>query len=379
MHRHALEQLAGLIGARDAGARDLMERAAPTRLLAEPHRAGIGPIEAADQVERGGLAGAVRADDAGDRAGRASKRQIADRVHAAEAHREIAHRNSAPLAPGREKAADVAFAAAAAASRPSLEPARDHADEAHRAPAAAPPASARRRTAGGIAPSDDSSSGSSTTTQRADIGPSTRSAPPSMTTSRNRIDWKNGKRFRADEIADRGEDAAGNPGEHGRDARTPSVRISVGSSPIETAGGFPNRAPRAWPCPRGCRSAGVKRASDNAVSATDEKGDVALADIEPRTALGPGMPDRPFQPPVRSVPLGGALLDDEAEGDRHHGEIRPAHAQRRNSEQHAGQSGDDAAKRQARARTASRRRSSGCRPRRRRWRRTPRGRARSGR
>src|SRR5207344_2994996 len=36
------------------------------------------------------------------------------------------------------------------------------------------------------------SSGSSTTTQAPISGPSRRSAPPSMTTSRNRIDWKKG-------------------------------------------------------------------------------------------------------------------------------------------------------------------------------------------
>ena len=44
--------------------------------------------------------------------------------------------------------------------------------------------------------------------------------------------------------------------------------------------------------------------------------------------------------------LGCPLLDDEAEGDRHHGEVGPAHAQRRHGEQHAGHARNHARKRQ---------------------------------
>jgi hypothetical protein len=43
----------------------------------------------------GGLAGAIGADDAGDRAGARVETQIPDRVHAAETQSEIAHRYSA--------------------------------------------------------------------------------------------------------------------------------------------------------------------------------------------------------------------------------------------------------------------------------------------
>ena len=89
--RQALEQPAGLIGARDPRPRDLMSTQLRDGLLAELHRARVGAIEAADGVERGSLAGAIGADDAGDRSGARVEAQIPDRMHAAEAHSEIAH------------------------------------------------------------------------------------------------------------------------------------------------------------------------------------------------------------------------------------------------------------------------------------------------
>ena len=79
------------MGARDSRPRDLMSTQLRDGLLAELHRARVGAIEAADGVERRGLAGAVGADDAGDRPGARVEAQIPDRMHAAEAHGEIAH------------------------------------------------------------------------------------------------------------------------------------------------------------------------------------------------------------------------------------------------------------------------------------------------
>src|SRR5206468_11184041 len=51
-----------------------------------------GPQIAGDRVERGGLAGAVRADDARDRAGSNLERHALERGHAAEPHGEISDR-----------------------------------------------------------------------------------------------------------------------------------------------------------------------------------------------------------------------------------------------------------------------------------------------
>ena len=89
--RQALEQPAGLIGARDPHPRDFMSTQLRDGLLAELHRARIGAIETADGVERGSFAGAIGADDAGDRTGARIEAQIPDRMHAAEAHSQIAH------------------------------------------------------------------------------------------------------------------------------------------------------------------------------------------------------------------------------------------------------------------------------------------------
>ena len=58
----------------------------PTRSVpVEGQRAGIGLIDAADQIEQRRLAGAVRPDQREDRARRDGERDVAHRVHAAEA------------------------------------------------------------------------------------------------------------------------------------------------------------------------------------------------------------------------------------------------------------------------------------------------------
>jgi len=54
-------------------------------------KARCAAIEAADGVESGSFAGAIGADDAGDRSGARVEAQIPDRMHAAEAHGQIAH------------------------------------------------------------------------------------------------------------------------------------------------------------------------------------------------------------------------------------------------------------------------------------------------
>ena len=63
------EQLGGLIGAGDSGARHFPGLRARKIGIAEPHRAGIGPIETAYDVQYSGFPGAVRTDDARHLAG----------------------------------------------------------------------------------------------------------------------------------------------------------------------------------------------------------------------------------------------------------------------------------------------------------------------
>ena len=86
-----VEQLGGLIGARDAGTRDPPGGRAGQVLIAELHRAGIGAVEAADHVEHRGLAGAVRPDQAGDLAGLRVEAHAGRGADAAERDADIAH------------------------------------------------------------------------------------------------------------------------------------------------------------------------------------------------------------------------------------------------------------------------------------------------
>ncbi len=192
-----------------------------------------GAIEAAGEVEHRALAGAVGADDAGDAAGLGRERDVGHRLHAAEADREVLDRKRASRAlpaasiavTSREGSAKRSFVGRARSARPGR--------RSRPAPAAARPAAASRRTAADTARATTAAPAAAPRRARRPAGPSTRSAPPIMTTSRNRIDWKNGKRLRADEVAHGGEHAAGEARRPPPRARRPTVRISVGSRPID--------------------------------------------------------------------------------------------------------------------------------------------------
>src|SRR5688572_10358465 len=65
-HRHAAERPVVLEGAHDAQARDAVRRQAEDRLAGKADLALVGGVGAGDDVEGGGLAGAIRADHAED-------------------------------------------------------------------------------------------------------------------------------------------------------------------------------------------------------------------------------------------------------------------------------------------------------------------------
>ena len=203
-HRHLREQLRGLVGARDAGARDAVRRAARRSRVAEPDRCRVGAIEAAEQVEHRALAGAVRADEAGDRArARASNDEVAHRAHAAEAHRQAARRERLARAPRAKMSRDVARSPAAVRLAPAC----------RRSGRSSPtkPSGASSSTTSSSGPtnssrywaSHDSSSGSSTTIDRADqraqhpLG----AADHHHQQEQDRLEEREG--LRADEVADR--------------------------------------------------------------------------------------------------------------------------------------------------------------------------------
>jgi hypothetical protein len=87
-HRHVREQPHALQGARDAEPGQLVRLEAGEGLAAPAERALVGGDEAADDVEQGGLAGAVRADDAEHLVRLDAQRDGVQRRQAAEADRD---------------------------------------------------------------------------------------------------------------------------------------------------------------------------------------------------------------------------------------------------------------------------------------------------
>jgi hypothetical protein len=93
-HGGVLEQLDVLEGARNAQRRNLVRRLVGQRHTQVVDAAGGGRVDAADQVEHRGLAGAVGADQGEHLAGLHVKAHVVDRQHAAEAHAEVLGRES---------------------------------------------------------------------------------------------------------------------------------------------------------------------------------------------------------------------------------------------------------------------------------------------
>ena len=89
-HAQVREQLRQLERAAEAAVGARRHRLAGDVGAVQPDRAGAGAQLARDQVEVGRLAGAVRADDRGQRAGREGARDAVDGDVAAEADREVA-------------------------------------------------------------------------------------------------------------------------------------------------------------------------------------------------------------------------------------------------------------------------------------------------
>ena len=91
-HAHADERSAELERARDATPGNAVRRQAQQRTAFEEHRgARVGCDEARQQVVQGGLAGAVRTEDADDLAGLDRERHVLDGVQATEVLVEVGH------------------------------------------------------------------------------------------------------------------------------------------------------------------------------------------------------------------------------------------------------------------------------------------------
>jgi hypothetical protein len=83
--RHFAKQTDVLEGARNAGLGHRMRRRGRIRLAGQLETAAVGLVQAGNHVEKGGLAGAVRADQADDLARADLDADIGQRLQAAEA------------------------------------------------------------------------------------------------------------------------------------------------------------------------------------------------------------------------------------------------------------------------------------------------------
>ena len=104
-HGEGGELVGDLEGAQEALVEERVRAEAGDLLAVEPDPAGGGREEAGDDVEEGGLAGAVRADQAGDRALGDRDRDPVDGADAAEMHVEVLDTDHpAPPGSGRPRA-----------------------------------------------------------------------------------------------------------------------------------------------------------------------------------------------------------------------------------------------------------------------------------
>ena len=124
-----------------------------------------------------------------------------------------------------------------------------------------------------------------------------RSAPPTITTSRNRIDWKNGKDSGLTKSLIEREDDARDAGQRPPRCVNATVRIEQSDRGRSTARdlGIAHGAHREAPRARG--EPGVEPEA-SAASAAGPARDLALGELAADQARV-GMPIRPFQPPVR--------------------------------------------------------------------------------
>jgi hypothetical protein len=188
-HGQAAEQLRGLIGACKPGARDAPRGLALDRFLSEPDSTRIGPVEAAEQVEHGRLAGAVRPDQARHAARRGGERDVGRGLSRRRTRSSGLRRGASGRSPAAPAALRVRAVAqrerggARAGARPSP---TIPSGAIHSTTSSSAPKKSRRYSA-----SPASTSGSSTTSAAPASGPVTVPAPPMITTSTNRIDCEN--------------------------------------------------------------------------------------------------------------------------------------------------------------------------------------------
>ena len=336
-HRQVLEELGGLVGAGDAGARDGLGGEARHLPLAEPHRARLRAEVAADQVEDGGLPGAVRADDARDRARLGAERDPVHRDHPAEGDLEpVDGEGLAGAGPGEERA-DVERPRPGRARVDAPEPALDLAHH---------PAGGRDEDDEEQHPDEEEpvlgeggeELGEQHHDEGADDGPEDGSDPADDGDEEEEDRLEERERLGADELRQGGEDRPRDPRDRGRQ------RERGGSDHDRIEPERPGRELRIAHRSHGLAPvARVEACEEGHGSEREDRDEERHIAFDERVAEGLGEGDEHDPVPAAGhlLPLRRALLDHEAERDGDHREIGAAHPEGGDREQHPGDAGHD--------------------------------------
>ena len=150
---------------------------------------------------------------------------------------------------------------------------------------------------------------------------------------------KERKRLRADEVGHRREQAAGESGGDRRNRECGgSDQRRIKPNRLTRNFGVANRAH--GEAPRAGAQPGVEIKRQNR-QADHEERHLALREVKAKQTRQRNA-QKSIPSAGQALPLGRTLLDHETERDRDHGEIRPAYAQRRDSQERAGNTGNDA-------------------------------------
>jgi hypothetical protein len=347
-HREPGEELRRLERARDAGARDKMRHAVRKRLFTEAHRAAVGSVEAADEIEQRRLAGAVRPDDARHFTGLRGERYVANGLRAAERDAESLDREPARRgAVVAEECPDARVVGFRCARHGFAHASLDRADD----PLGDQPQHEQQQRA----EEEQSIFGE----ERQDLGQQhdderardraehrARAADQHDEQERDRLEER--ERLGTHEIREDRENRSCDAGEERRDdERYGANRDEVEADRLARGLRVARRAHRE--APRAVAQA-IEEHEQHREQREREHTDAELVHGQAEERRPRDVHD-PVPATGEPLHLGGALLDDEAERDRDHREVGAAHAKRRDREKRARNGRREAGERQHRPET----------------------------
>ena len=264
------------------------------------------------------------------------ERDVVRRPHAAEGDAQVPR----PPGPRAARGDRQLRLARAARGRASVESRRETAPTTPSGATHSTPSSSAPKNSSRYSARPASTSGSSTTIAAPTSGPATEPAPPMITTSTNRIDCEKAKVEGVTKPDSAANSAPATPA-HTAEMANAAVLIADRVEADRFGGDLriAHRAHRLAP-------AAARQAPEGEASPAPRRRMLTIA--TPRSPIADSQaglrdPHDAVLPAGHAAPLDRHVLDDEAEGDGDHREVRPLHAQRRQREQRADQPESSAA------------------------------------